>query len=70
VTNQFSWSGSFRLGVTSTVYGAGGPGSVPAVGMCGVTLSDFLLNWGLVRPVVQHGLVGAGKTLVDSPTRW
>jgi hypothetical protein len=26
--------------------------------------------WGLVRPVVQLQLVGAGKTRVDSPTRW
>jgi hypothetical protein len=42
-TNQPSWSGSFGLVVTPTGYGAGGPGSVPAVGICGVTLS-FLLQ--------------------------
>jgi hypothetical protein len=69
ITNQPSWSGPFGLVVTCMGYGAGGPGSVPAVGTCGVALS-FLLHWGLVRPVVQHGLVGVGKNRVDSPTWW
>jgi hypothetical protein len=68
-TNQPSWCGSFGLVVTFPSYNAGGPGLVPTVCMCGNTLS-FLLHWGLVRPVVQHGLVGAGKTWVDSPTQW
>jgi hypothetical protein len=69
ITNQLSWFGPFGLVVTSTGYGAGGPGSSPAVGTCGVTLS-FLLHWGLVRPVVQHGFVGAGGPWIDSPTWW
>jgi hypothetical protein len=43
ITNQPSWSGPFGLVVTSTDYGAGGPGSSPAVGTCGVALS-FLLQ--------------------------
>jgi hypothetical protein len=38
ITNQPSWSGHFGLVVTTAGYGAGGPGSVPAMGMCGVTL--------------------------------
>jgi hypothetical protein len=47
-TNQPSWSGPFGLVVTSTGYGAGGPGSSPTVGTCGAALS-YLLHWGLVR---------------------
>jgi hypothetical protein len=43
ITNQSRWSGHFGLVVTSTGYGAVGPGSVPALGMCSVTLS-FLLH--------------------------
>ena len=42
ITNQPSWSGPFSLVVTSTNYGRGGLGSVPAVGTSGVTLSFVL----------------------------
>jgi hypothetical protein len=49
ITKQPSWLGSFGLVVTLMSYDASGPGTVPAVGMCGVTLS-FLLHWGLTHP--------------------
>jgi hypothetical protein len=38
-TNQLSWFGPFGFVVTLPSYGAGGPGSVPTVGMCGGPLS-------------------------------
>jgi hypothetical protein len=68
-SNQPSWSGCFGFMVTLPIYGAGGPGLVPALGICDVTLS-LILHCGLVQPVVQHGFVGAGGPGLDSPTRW
>jgi hypothetical protein len=39
IANQPSWSGSFGLVVTLPSFSTGSPDSVPAEGMCGVTLS-------------------------------
>jgi hypothetical protein len=55
IINQPSWSGSFGLVVTLTGDGVGGLGSIPAVGMCGVTLS-FLLHWGLIGDLEREKL--------------
>ena len=66
-TNQPSQSGS--LGLVITLLSFRRSGFSLHVGMCGVAFT-FLLHWGLVQPVVQHGLVGTGGPWIDSHTRW